>query len=311
MVITRFPIKMASFLIVAMTLTNVCLALGQRVLRGQPIPPIKPEVKTSGCPGEGTSALPPAAAQPSDFVELQRTSCFGACPVYSVRIGADGQVSWHGERSVRVVGDDTATIRSSDARALIEKFRTVGFWNLCSSYSVMVTDASTVITTVHLADQEKRISNYLNSAPDWLQPLEYEIDALSDTYRWIHGDPRMETFASVRSPNAVPNFVLGIVASGFGNFGSPKPGLTPLMQAAAKGDVSEIQKQLSAKAGPNAQDSSGWTPLMYATRANQDQAMKILLDAGANPNARSYMGQTALMALSNTYYAPLEKLRLL
>src|SRR5437899_1563907 len=87
----------------------------------------------------------------------------------------------------------------------------------------------------------------------------------------------------------------------------------PLMQAAGKGDISEIQKQLAGKADPNAQDASGWTALMYATHAlaNQAQAVKILLDGGANPNTRSDMGQTALMALANVYSSPLESLRLL
>jgi len=311
--IQRSAVRVSSFLIVGTALANVCFALGQRVLRGQPPVPSQPEVKTSGCPPDGTTALPPMAPQPSDFVELQRTSCFGSCPVYTVQIHADGHVNWRGERSVRVVGEDTATIKPLDARALIEKFRTVGFWNLCSSYSAMVTDVPTVITTVRLADQEKRVSNYFNMAPSWLQPLEYEIDSVADTHRWIHGDPRMETLASVRVPNVVPRFGDFITPGLDGDSRGPKPGMTPLMQAAAKSDIGEIQRQLSAKADPNAQDSSGWTPLMYATRANVNQAqtMKILLDAGANPNVRSYMGQTALMAVTNAYSSPLEKLRLL
>src|SRR5947209_16055953 len=96
---TGFGIKVGGFLIVVMMLTDVCFALGQRVLRGQPPVPSQPEVKTSGCPSEGTSVLPPMAPQPSDFVELQRTSCFGSCPVYTVRIHADGLVNWRGERS--------------------------------------------------------------------------------------------------------------------------------------------------------------------------------------------------------------------
>src|SRR5437868_5071788 len=206
MVTTGFAIKPWSFLIIVMMLTDVCFALGQRVLRGQPPVPSQPEVKTSGCPPDGTTALPPMAPQPSDFVELQRTSCFGSCPVYTVQIHADGHVNWRGKRSVRVVGEDTATIKPLDARALIEKFRTAGFWNLCSSYSAMVTDVPTVITTVRLADQEKRVSNYFSMAPSWLQPLEYEIDSVADTHRWIHGDPRMETLASVRVSNVVPRF---------------------------------------------------------------------------------------------------------
>jgi hypothetical protein len=231
-----------------------------------------------------------------------------------VHVTANGQVTWQGERSVLVIGAESGAINPADARALIEKFRTRDFWNLCNGYKASVSDGSTVITTVHMADQEKRVSNYFNSAPSWLQTLEDEIDAVSYTRQWIYGDPQNETFASVRSPQTRADFSRGIITPGlYVDSNHPKPGLTPLMKASAKGDINEIQKQLSANADPNAQDSSGWTALMYATHANTNQElpMKILLDAGANPNIRSYMGQTALMAIGHAYSAPLDKLRLL
>jgi hypothetical protein len=302
---------MVFLLTIAMVLMCAPFAIGQRVLRGQPNIPSQPQVETKGCPTEGISTMPPADARPNDFVELQRTTCFGSCPSYSVQIHADGQITWKGDRSVRITGAGAATIKPSDARALIEKFRTRDFWSLCGSYSASISDGATVITTVHFADQEKRVSDYFNTAPGWLQTLESEIDALADTHQWIHGDPRNETFASVRSSAPVVSFPFGITAGLDADFRGPKPGLTPLMQAAAKNDISEIQKQLAAKADPNAQDSSGWTALMYATRANKAESMKMLLDAGANPNVRSYMGQTALMAVSTIYREALEKLRLL
>ncbi len=47
MVVTRFAIKVGLFLVVVMMLTDVCFALGQRVLSGQPLVPSQPEVKTS------------------------------------------------------------------------------------------------------------------------------------------------------------------------------------------------------------------------------------------------------------------------
>ena len=309
----RFDSKLVLFLSTAMVLTYASFAIGQRAVRGQPLIPIQPQVVTNGCPIDEASSLPPAGPPPSDFVQLQRTTCFGSCPSYTVQIRADGQVTWKGDGSVKIPGTAIAPIKPSDARALIERFRTADFWRLCGSYSASISDGPTVITTVHLGDREKLVSDYFNTAPAWLQTLESEIDALADTHRWIHGDPRMETFASVRSPGEVPGFSFGrMITPGLdADFRGPKPGLTPLMQAATKNDITEIQKLLEAKADPNAQDSSGWTALMYATRARKAEAMKMLLDAGANPNVRSFMGQTALMAVSTTYPETLEKLRLL
>ncbi len=279
----------------------------QRRLTGDPTIPFRVQPVASECPSATASIPPPEAVQPTDFVELERKPCFGSCPVYTVQIRGDGQVHWQ-QRSLGPAGADT-TASPAEARALLEKLRTGGFWSLCGSYSIGATDGDMVITTVHIAGQEKRVSDYFRSAPKLLLDFENEIDALVDTHRRLHGDPRLESVASLRLPGAPAGY--GI----FSNLGrdaeGTKPGLTPLMQASTKGDVAEIRRQLSFGTDPNAQDSSGWTALMYATQTDRTEAIKILLDAGASPNMRSYLGQTALMAVAGTYTSGPEKFRLL
>jgi hypothetical protein len=138
-----------------------------------------------------------------------------------------------------------------EALALLEKLLANGFWTLCSRYPAISEDLPTVIMTLHIGGQEKRVSHsdYRTTAPGWLQSLEYEIDKLADTHQWIHGDPRKELLANVRSDGS-----------------GPKPGLTDLMRAAIAADVNEMQRLLAVKADPNAQDSSGWTALVYAAQ---------------------------------------------
>lgn len=240
-------------------------------------------------------------------MELQRKPCFGSCPVYTVQIRGDGQVHWQ-QRSLGADGT-SSTVSPAEARELLEKLRTSGFWSLCGSYSVGATDGDTVITTVHIAGQEKRVSNYFRSAPQLLQDLENEIDALVDTHRRLHGDPRLESVASLRLPGAGAGY--GIFSNLRLDAEGAKPGLTPLMKASARGNVEEIRRQLSSGADLNAQDSSGWTALMYATQTARAEAIKILLDAGASPNTLSYLGQTALMAVASAYSSSPEKFRLL
>src|SRR5262249_55580232 len=157
----------------------------------------------------------------------------------------------------------------------------------------------TVITTVHIAGQEKRVSYYFNSGPTLLQDFEFEIDGLVDTHRRLHGDPRLESVAGLRRPGLGAGY--SISSNLRADAEGAKPGLTPLMRASAKGDAEEIRRQLSSGADPNAQDSSGWTALIYATQTDRPEAIKILLDAGASPNTRSYLGQTALMAVMGAY----------
>jgi Domain of unknown function (DUF6438) len=61
-----------------------------------------------------TPALAQAVTDPQDvLVKLERTSCFGECPVYSVTIDGRGNVTYDGEQFVRVKGRATGRISVS------------------------------------------------------------------------------------------------------------------------------------------------------------------------------------------------------
>jgi ankyrin repeat protein len=58
-----------------------------------------------------------------------------------------------------------------------------------------------------------------------------------------------------------------------------------LHEAAAKGDVAEIERLIAAGEKPNIQDSKSRTPLHVAVYLKQPEAARALLRLGANPNA--------------------------
>jgi len=58
-----------------------------------------------------------------------------------------------------------------------------------------------------------------------------------------------------------------------------------LHEAAAKGDVAEIEKLIKEGEKPNIQDSKSRTPLIVAAYMKQHEAARALLRLGANPNA--------------------------
>jgi ankyrin repeat protein len=58
-----------------------------------------------------------------------------------------------------------------------------------------------------------------------------------------------------------------------------------LHEAAAKGDVAEIEKLIAAGEKPNIQDAKSRTPLHVAAYLKQHAAARALLKLGANPNA--------------------------
>ncbi len=223
--------------------------------------PIPEHGSKSGCPVEAPR-LPDAPLQPSDFVRLSRTACYGRCPVYTVRLFADGRIEWEGKKNVAKVGQARHSISSEAARALLEKFRAQSVWSLCSNYRGPETDHPTADVLVAVGGHEKAIGDYASAAPKWFRELRAKIDEVAEIHDFYHGSPLEEPLENVRG-------------EGYG-----KPG------------AAEVQSGND----PNAQDASGWTPLMYAAAKADRKAIEQLLRAGADPKHVSKRGETVLMA---------------
>ena len=71
-------------------------------------------------------------------------------------------------------------------------------------------------------------------------------------------------------------------------------GSSPLIRAAAEGNLKEIKEQLEKGADPNVQDVDGWSPLMWAAQDNNVQLIRLLMDNNADPTLRDYEEQSAL-----------------
>jgi hypothetical protein len=217
---------------------------------------VPPNAWSSGCTSEGV--LSSEELRDQDFIAIERSTCFRPCPSYTVTIHANGLVSWVGRANVRQTGSVNAQVPSDASRSLIEKFRAAGFWTLCAKYDRLVTDVPTAITTLHIGDHQRSVSDRANVAPEWLRKLDYQAELLADVHRWIHGDPAVEVFA---------RFL-------YADSHVPKPGVTALMRASGAGGIGEIQRQLATGADPNAQDRSGWTALMYATLLMKSELLR-------------------------------------
>ncbi|MDY6985652.1 MAG: ankyrin repeat domain-containing protein [Candidatus Thermoplasmatota archaeon] len=73
-------------------------------------------------------------------------------------------------------------------------------------------------------------------------------------------------------------------------------GVTPLMLAAAKGDVRRVRDLIAKGADVNARNKWGATALMYAVNhSGSVEVAKILIENGADVNARDNNGETALI----------------
>jgi len=211
-----------------------------------------------------------AAVPENALITLERTACFGECPVYRVSIDSLGHVEFTGERFVRVTGQQTARIPPERVGAILQTARRIGFFALRDHYTDTITDMPTTFVTVRVGGRSKRVEDYFG-APAGLKELEKQIDEEARTRRWIALDAEM---------------LEDLVRSGW--HPSNEELAEQLTQALRYDDVAVVKGLLRQGADPNAEAQ---LPLMNARSA---EAMQALIDAGANPRYRSNFGMTPL-----------------
>jgi Domain of unknown function (DUF6438)/Ankyrin repeat len=221
---------------------------------------------------------------PDDFViKLERTACFGECPVYTVSIDARGNVTYEGTRFVRVVGRQTDRIQISRVAVFLENAERIGFFDLRDQYRTIrnpsgtettVTDLPTAFVTVTRGGRSKRVEDYLG-APQGLRDLEQQIDETARTRRWIRLDePTLQQ----------------LVREGWSPSVEERADL--FRKALQHDDVDVVKGLLEIGADPNAAYyGTNMPPLMMVRSA---AAARALIEAGAMPFATNNNGETPL-----------------
>ncbi len=137
------------------------------------------------------------AAKPAfDEIELQRTACFGACPIYTVTVHGDGSVDYKGIRYVAEVGMRHSKISSDAVKFLSGAFERVPFMTLQDSYASkedgcteLWTDNPSLIIRLKSSTKNKQIRYYAGChgvkdipAINWLAAT---IDIVAKTEQWV------------------------------------------------------------------------------------------------------------------------------
>jgi hypothetical protein len=123
-------------------------------------------------------------------IGLERTPCYGSCPVYTVIIKADGNFRYHGEHYVERKGDHTGKVSVREFNDLAQFIIDTGYMNLDHTYYRAITDQATVYTTVVMNGKRQLISNYANAGPPKLWAVEQLIDKLLLESQWDHEPER-------------------------------------------------------------------------------------------------------------------------
>lgn len=127
----------------------------------------------------------PIAASTVRRIQLERSACFGTCPVYTVTFDRDGTGRYHGEEYVRDLGDYVGRIDTTAFRRLAERLLTSGFFRFKTRYWEPATDLPSTILTVSLGDTSKRVLKYGEVGPEVFDSIAREVDSLTDRITWI------------------------------------------------------------------------------------------------------------------------------
>lgn len=222
-------------------------------------------------------ACVPTSAQNESHIRifLERTPCFGTCPVYTVELREDGSVTYTGQRSVRVSGAHTWKIDPAAVRALAREMEKAGFFEMKDEYTALMTDMPTTFTTLTVGGRTKKIKDYV-SGPPALREIEARIDTVSGATGYI----RLNA-AAVREMQAK-----GWRATG-------DEGAAWMFRAASSGDADTVKALLDAGASARAADSVGVTLVMRAAASGDPETVRALLAAGGDPAARDRSGRNA------------------
>src|SRR5690349_3473487 len=76
------------------------------------------------------------AADGDVAITLERTACFGVCPVYTLTIYEDGTVVYEGENHVEVMGTQTFEIDPATVDQIVDAFADAGYFEWDDTYDM-------------------------------------------------------------------------------------------------------------------------------------------------------------------------------
>lgn len=134
-----------------------------------------------------TTATTPVTRFGSDkdatFFTLERTPCFGKCPAYIITIKADGSATYDGRRFAEREGLYSGQVSTATMQQLLDRAKTIGFFDMQDRYDGQVTDLPSTIIRVNADGKDKKvIARY--KEPNTFRPFAAYADTLLSSVKW-------------------------------------------------------------------------------------------------------------------------------
>ncbi|MBX9850224.1 MAG: hypothetical protein K2X86_00525 [Cytophagaceae bacterium] len=114
----------------------------------------------------------------SSVIIMEKTECYGYCPVYSITIDGTGKVIYEGKKHVKKVGKFERQLSGKEISTIFSAFEHSDFFKLQNEYTAGVSDMPTVYVTFEHQGQKKKITDYYG-APESLKKLEELVEKVA------------------------------------------------------------------------------------------------------------------------------------
>ena len=107
------------------------------------------------------------------LISLQRTACFGECPIYKFEIYSSGNCIYYGKKFVEKIGQYKFQLKRNDIDIIISKAKEINFKKMDDKYTSSIAD----LPTTYIKIKNKKVIDNSN-APKELKDLEKLIDEI-------------------------------------------------------------------------------------------------------------------------------------
>ncbi len=117
------------------------------------------------------------------MITLQKTSCYGKCPVYIIEIYENGIIKLNGIKNLDKIGFYTKSITQQEVESLRKEFLNANFFDFMDEYTSKKTDLPTTYISFEHEGKFKKIKDY-SDAPEELRKLERLIENIVNSEGW-------------------------------------------------------------------------------------------------------------------------------
>lgn len=124
--------------------------------------------------------------EPTTYVEISKTGCFGECPTYTFALKGDGSATFNGRRFVKPEGQHYRTYSADTTNAVLSRLVEADLYQYKREYTDNVTDLPTTYLTFEHEGKQKKIKLYYGY-PEELGALVDQLQEVALTEGWMKG----------------------------------------------------------------------------------------------------------------------------